>query len=77
MVERNLSAAEAVVGAIDTKFGQLSLFPYIGRERSTLVPGLRSMVVGVHLIFDTVEREQITIARVIDGRMDIDEEFQR
>jgi toxin ParE1/3/4 len=77
LVERNPSAAETVIGAIDTKFGQLSLFPFIGRKRSSLALGLRSTIVGMHLIFYTVERERITIVRVIDGRMDIDEEFQR
>jgi plasmid stabilization system protein ParE len=29
------------------------------------------------LVFYTVERGQITVVRVIDGRMDVDEEFHR
>jgi len=32
---------------------------------------------GNYLIFYLVEAEQITIVRVIDSRMDIDEEFRR
>jgi len=32
---------------------------------------------GRHLIFYVVERDRIVIVRVIDGRMDIDEEFKR
>jgi plasmid stabilization system protein ParE len=52
-------------------------FPFIGRERSSLAPGLRSIVVGNHLIFYVVEADQIIIVRVIDSRMDIDEEFRR
>jgi toxin ParE1/3/4 len=75
--QRNPSAAEATLRRIDERFGQLSDFPFIGRERSSLAPGLRSLVAGNHLIFYVVGRDAITVVRVIDGRMDIDEEFRR
>jgi toxin ParE1/3/4 len=55
----------------------LSHFPFIGRERSSLARGLRSIVANIHVIFYTVERERIVIVRVLDGRRDIDAEFQR
>jgi plasmid stabilization system protein ParE len=42
-----------------------------------VTPGLRSVVVGMHLIFYIVGQDSITIVRVIDGRMDVDEEFRR
>jgi len=34
-------------------------------------------VVGLYLIFYIIESDQITIVRVIDGRMDVDEELHR
>ena len=74
---RNQAAADTIIESIDRKFEQLSRFPFIGRERASLATGLRSIVVRTHLIFYTVERERISIVRVIDGRMDVDEEFQR
>jgi len=77
LADRNLRAADALVEEIDTKFENLYRFPFIGRERSSLAPGLRSVLVGTHLIFYLVERDRIVIVRVIDGRMDIDEEFRR
>ena len=77
MAQRNPTAAEAILQRIDEKFSQLSGLPFIGRERSSLAPGVRSAVVGNHLIFYTVGRDAITIVRVIDGRMDIDAEFRR
>jgi toxin ParE1/3/4 len=77
ITERNPTAADALVQRIDEKFDQLSDLPFIGRERSSLAPGLRSVVVGNHLIFYTVNFDSITVVRVIDGRMDIDEEFRR
>jgi toxin ParE1/3/4 len=75
--ERNQLAADSFIERIDSKFEQLSRFPFIGRERTSLAEGLRSVVVRMHVIFYTVESEQMTIVRVIDGRMDVDEEFQR
>ncbi len=77
IAERNPTAAEKNFRRIDEKFHQLSELPFIGRERSSIAPGVRSVVVGTHLIFYTVGSDSITIVRVIDGRMDIDEEFRR
>jgi toxin ParE1/3/4 len=77
LAEYNEGAAEAILGRIDRKFEELARFPFIGRERTALAPGLRSALVGVHLIFHTVADDRITIVRVMDGRRDIDQEFQR
>jgi len=62
---------------VDSNFENLARFPFIGRERSSLAPGLRCLVVGLYLIFYIIESDQITIVRVIDGRMDVDEELHR
>jgi len=75
--ERNPSAADAIARVIDRKFKNLCDFPFIGREGSSLAHGLRSIVAGVHVIFYTVGRERIVVLRVLDGRRDIDSEFQR
>lgn len=62
---------------INVKFANLTRFPFIGRERSTLGAGVRSLVAGTQVIFYTVEKERIIVVRVLDGRRDIDEEFKR
>lgn len=77
LAERNPAAAEAILNSIDTKFEHLSRFPFLGRERAAIAPGLRSALAGTHLIFYRVERDEIAVVLVLDGRMDIDEEFQR
>ena len=77
LAERNPIAANAVVHRIDRKIQQLRHFPFIGRQRSSLAPGARSVVAGMHLIFYLVTDEQITVVRIIDGRMDIDAEFRK
>jgi toxin ParE1/3/4 len=75
--ERNPSAAEAFIQRVRRNFENLARFPFIGRERSSLAPGLRCLIVGLHLIFYTVDPDEITVVRVIDGRMDVEAEFHR
>ena len=75
--ERSPNAASSFIRRIDENFENLRRFPFIGRERSSLAPGLRCLVVGLHLIFYLADEDKITVVRVIDGRMDVDEEFQR
>jgi toxin ParE1/3/4 len=62
---------------LDQRIAALRRFPFIGRTRSKLAPGLRSIVVGTHLVFYTIEQARIIVVRVIDGRMDVDEQFRR
>jgi toxin ParE1/3/4 len=75
--ERSRNAADAFIRRIDANFENLTRFPFIGRERSTLSPGLRCLVVGLFLAFYTIGADEIIVVRVIDGRMDVAEEFQR
>ena len=77
LAERNPKAAETLIERIDANFANLERFPFIGRDRSGLAPGLRCLVVGIHLIFYTVGDDRITVVRVIDRRMDVEEEFHR
>jgi toxin ParE1/3/4 len=49
----------------------------MGRSRSTLGSGVRSVVVGMYAIFYTVQQDRVDVLRVIHGHMDIDEEFKR
>ena len=77
LAERNPDAAESTLQDINSKFRQLSHFPFLGRERPELATNLRSALVRTYLIFYTVADEQVVIVRVIDGRMDIRKEFQR
>ena len=77
IAERNPRAAENLLKNLDAKLKTLAHFPFIGRDRSSLAPGLRSFVVHPYVVFYLVESDKVTLVRVIDGRRDIDEEFQR
>jgi toxin ParE1/3/4 len=75
--ERNPVAARSLVDEINRKFLNLIHFPFIGRDRSNLRRGIRSVVTGNYVIFYRVESDHVTIMRVVHGRRDIDAEFQR
>jgi toxin ParE1/3/4 len=77
LAERNLGAAERLIEAVDRKLVQLAQFPFLGRERSTLRDGLRSVLVGSHVVFYVVRDSEVRVVRVVDGRMDLNEEFSR
>jgi toxin ParE1/3/4 len=78
LAERNRTAAESLFfREIDRKFENLGLFPFIGRERTTLSKGIRSVVAHPYVIFYMVDGDRIVIVRVLHGRRDIDAEFQR
>lgn len=77
LFERNPAAAETWAREIDRKFESLKHFPFIGRERAQLGRGLRSVVCSPYVIFYMVEADRVNIVRVLDGRRDIDAEFQR
>jgi toxin ParE1/3/4 len=77
LAARNRAAALTLVNLFNTKIENLAHFPFIGRERPIFARGLRSIVTENYVIFYRVERERILIVRILDGRRDIDAEFQR
>jgi toxin ParE1/3/4 len=77
LVDRNPAAADRVVERIERRIEQLGYFPLIGTERASLASRIRVTISGTHLIIYRVDPEAVVIVRIIDGRMDIDEEFRR
>jgi toxin ParE1/3/4 len=77
LAARNRVAALALANLFNTKIENLAHFPFIGRERSIFARGLRSIAADNYVIFYGLEQDRILIVRILDGRMDIDEEFRR
>lgn len=73
----NAAAADAFVEEFDKKLQNLFHFPFIGRERDALASGLRSLAIGNYVLFYLVTNHEVVVVRVIDGRMDLDEELRR
>lgn len=65
------SAAVALADAVDRKCEQLRTVPFQGRARDDLSPGLRSVLVGDHLLFYRVSDTEVQIVRFIHGRPDL------
>lgn len=72
---QNRAAALTLANLFNSKIENLAHFPFIGRERPIFARGPRSIVAENYVIFYRVER--ILIVRILDGRRDIDAEFQR
>jgi len=77
LASRNRTAALALADLFNIKIESLAHFPFIGRDRSIFAPGLRSIVAENYVVFYRVERERVLIVRVLDGRRDIEAEFER
>jgi toxin ParE1/3/4 len=74
--EKNPATADNLITDIDSKLELLGRFPFMGRERPELAPRLRSVLVWSCVIFYTADAVEIVIMRLVDGRIDIDKEFQ-
>jgi toxin ParE1/3/4 len=73
--KQNPYAAERIIVGVDEKFRLLSRHPLLGRERLELGSDVRGILSGSHVILYSVKADTLTILRVIDGRMDIETEF--
>lgn len=70
--EDNLDAAGEVVDRLMVAIKRLGDNPHLGMRRDDLVPGVRGLVVGKHIIFYTVA-DDVNIARVLHGARDLPE----
>ncbi len=68
-------AAQKMIARLDAAFARLSDYPFSGTEWNEVEEGLRRVVSGLNVIIYRVEQNRILILRVLDGRMDIENEF--
>lgn len=67
--------AEKYLNDIYAVFERLTQFPSIGRLRSELADGLRSIPIGAHVIFFMQWQSDIAIVRVLHGARDVERVF--
>ncbi len=72
----NPDAADKYIRAIVSRFPTFAAMPRMGRERPELSPGLRSFVVGHHVIFYRLCDSGLEVARVLDGVRDLPPLFE-
>ena len=63
----NRAAADRLLDSLDARMAVLREQPYIGRARTELVPGLRSLTEGSYLILYRVAKDRIEIVRCVHG----------
>jgi toxin ParE1/3/4 len=76
IAQDNPDAADKYIRAIVSRFPKLARMPLMGRERPELSPGLRSLVVGHHVIFYRLLEDRLEIVRVLDGVRDLPPLFE-
>ena len=56
---------------IDRALAELLTFPYLGRSRNEISPGLRSFSAGRHLIYYRVSESELNVNRIVHPRMEL------
>lgn len=67
--------AEKVLREIAEVIALIEEYPFAGRARNEVRPGLRSIAATPHVVFYRAVNDMPEIVRVLDGRQDIDEKF--
>ncbi len=70
--EASVVRADDQIVRIETACSRLSVFPFAGRSRDKLIPGLRTIVVAPYVAFYRNKETTVEIVRVLDGRRNID-----
>ncbi len=70
---QNPTAAEAFFQRVDDAVLRLEAFPFSGRSREDLWPGMRTIIVQGfgHLLFHQVTDDEIILIRAIHGARDL------
>jgi toxin ParE1/3/4 len=73
--EVSIELADRRVRQILDACDPLLRFPFRGRPRDELLPGLRSILSQPHVVFYRAARDHIEIVRILHGRRDIESIF--
>ena len=69
-------AADRFAIETDRVIDRIGKLPLIGRDRSDLRPGLRSVVIGDYVLFYRIVKRRVEIVRILHGARDIDSIFE-
>jgi toxin ParE1/3/4 len=74
-VEATVLVADAAVRAVFRACHRLEGYPFLGRPRDELIPGMRSVLAPPYVVFYRVAGLNIEVVRVLHQRRDIDAIF--
>ncbi|MBD2580456.1 type II toxin-antitoxin system RelE/ParE family toxin [Oscillatoria sp. FACHB-1406] len=69
--ESGLAQADRFLTRLDAKFAKIAQFPNLGRQRSEILPGLRSLPMDRYLILYIPANQDVDILRVVSGYRDL------
>jgi toxin ParE1/3/4 len=75
LLDQSEATARRFVADLDALCRLLASQPGIGRPRDDLGPGVRSRVVGYHVLFYRATPDTLTVLRIIHGSRDIPAAF--
>jgi len=74
----SIDIATRVVESINERFWLLSRYPYMGRQRDDLGPGVRSFTAGDYVVLHRIaEDDVVLILHVVHGSRDVAALFSR
>jgi toxin ParE1/3/4 len=74
--QSGLARSEEFLDRLDAKLSNLVRFPYLGRMRAEILPGMRSLGIDNYLILYMPIQQDIEILRVVSGYQDLPELFK-
>ena len=69
--QKSQRAAERFAIRLDEKCEALGQFPELGRVRDEILPGIRSTLVGKHVLFHRIRGDSVELLRIVHGRRDL------
>lgn len=66
----DIEQADRYQEQIGNAFRELARFPSIGVERSDIAKGIRSWVIGSHVVLYRIRKDEIIVTRVVHARQD-------
>ena len=73
----SIELADETVSSLFRTCAKLVGYPFVGRPRDGLIPGLRSILSHPYIVFYRVSGSTIEVVRVLHQRRDIDAIFAR
>jgi toxin ParE1/3/4 len=74
MAAQSPEIADRTLDAIEQRWRQLARFPFSGRARDDVAPGMRCLIAGNYLTLYRIGETEIVILRGVHGRRKIDRE---
>ena len=74
--QSGLERSEQFLDRLDAKLAKIVSFPYLGRARDEILPGMRSLGIDSYLILYMPIQQDLEVLRVVSGYQDLPDLFK-